>query len=1006
MLQKALVPVIFEGSLDQKTNYKLTAPGKFLTLQNAVRRKTGLLEKRFGFTSLSKSWSDSLIGSTGTLTSAAGIAAYKDRLVLFDSENIYQYSSAAASWTRLRTSAINNITSSDLSANGSFMTQPDICRVGNYVVAVWTEPAATTKTIVYGIYEDVTFIPILTPIAVVTGPGVDHARVVAFGTTKAILGFRNSIDGHFKWVTLDLTAPHTFPGVVDSGIVMDDVQWDLVSYDATQCLAVISTGGGADTHVLAINATTVVSNAALGVNGTISIVSDSVNDRAYIFYINVDLNVIAFKVSTFSGSPTLTIANQVAGFSYSRVAGVCDPSGTVYVFADNGQGLGQLYLNEKQFIDTWKITKWSGVGTPIKTNVITDHKTIKPQTLVSKAFWDGNNAHVYGTFESAGQSTYYIVRHDGHIVSRFAEGTAAGVWKTVTQYSSNENNINAYDALATNLPSVYTDNNNCYVSLLGNALNVAPVFSGVTATGYSTFFANLLAFRFNPNPVICAREFQNSLYVAGGVPKIFDGSYLIEQGFNQAPENVSLTDNGTPVGAALAAGTYVVSVTFEWYDSLGLRHQSSPSAEVSITIAANHQITVTIPINLRMTEYPKPEGLESGGVFIGTRSIIWISAPNAPDVLYRYGDTVTGTYNTLPAVDTTKEILYTTGGILPNDPAPSCTCVHTHKNRLWLGGLVTSQIAYSKQLSQTEAISFSDNNRIAIESEGGDVTAFGSLDDKLIIFKGDRLYYILGEGPLDTGQQNDYPDPIRIPSTIGTIYPNSVVEIPTGLLFKSQKGWMILRRNLTVEYIGSSVEDFNSLTVTSSAIVKTYNEVRFTHSDGSVLVYNMDFGQWMEWTNYTSVGGVSVASGYYHAKSDGTVNKEIIGQYNDNGTTIDLVVETGWFSMARLQGFQRLWEMLLIGDFFNNFHLKLSIAYDFQTSYNQVITKDTTGLANGPILQFRIQPAIQKCESFKLKIETIDDIVGGGGANFKPTELTLAIGRKRGPYKLSTANTI
>lgn len=1009
MLQKTMVPVIFEGALDQKTGDKLSSPGKFLILQNAVRRKTGLLEKRFGFTSLSKTWFNAnSVG--GTISSAVGFVPYRDNLVLLDSSLAYLYSTAQSGWTSVRTSAINNITTSQLSANGPFMTEPDICKVGNYVIAAWVEPSSSTKCLFYAIYEDVTFNVIVPPTSFASGAGVNSPRVAGLGTSTVLIAYRNSGTSKLNWLPIDLTAPHTTPSsTVYSTVNMDDLPWDLVSFDANQCIVSFSYAGGTNTRVMAINAAGVYAgkDSALGVatGGPMTLVSDPTNDRFYLLHIETDLDAFGFVGSTFAISSGLVIGAPVAGFSYSRVTGVADPAtGTIYVFSDNGTGLFQMQYNETQFIDTWKITKWSGAGVMSKTDVIVDHKTIKPQTIVSKAFWDGTYAYVYGTFESGVQSTYYVIRHDGHTVSRFAEGAAGGIWKTVNQYSDFETNTNSYEVGTTSLPSVFKDSNNCYVSTLSNVLDANQVFSGSIGIAYSLLFIDLLAYRFNPNPTICAREFQHSLYIAGGMPKVFDGSYLVEQGFNQTLESITLADGGA--GAGMAAGTYSIALTYEWYDSLGLRHQSSPSAPVTRTIAINHSIIVTIPMILNMSEYPKNEGRTSGGTSIGTRAIIWVSAPNAPDTLYRYGDTVTGTYQTFNPVDTTREILYTTGGIYPNDPAPSCTCLHVHKNRLWLGGLVTSQIAYSKTLSETVAVAFSDNNRIDLESEGGDVTAFGSLDDKLVIFKADRFYYIMGEGPLDSGQQNDYPEPIRIPSTVGTIYPNSVIEIPTGLLFKSQKGWMILRRNLTTEYIGAPVEDFNSLTVTSASIVQTYNEVRFTHSDGSVLVYNLDFGQWMEWTNYTAIGGVSVASGYYHAKSNGTVNREVSGQYNDNGTTIDLVAETSWLSMARLQGFQRLWEMLLIGDFFNNFHLKLSIAYDFQTSYNQVITKDTTGLANGPILQLRIQPAIQKCQAFKLKIETIDDVVGGGGANFKPTALTLAIGRKRGVYKVSTVQTI
>lgn len=1020
-LNRGIVPVIFEGGLDQKTNYKVTAPGKFLLLQNSVRRKTALLEKRWGFTSLSTtSWSSA---TQLTISSGVGLSYLNQNLILFDGKLVHNYQPGQSAWTTGQVFDVcdnNTVSSVDLPANGSFQTQPDICRLGKYILSVWLEPSTvSTQTIWYSVTEDITGSVIVPPTGLVHGT---RPKVAAYANaTKAIIGYING-SSNLAWYVFDSATPHSVPVAgVNTDLVTVSNNWDMCSYDTTRVQVVFGAPNGirfemiSGTGLVAPSSFTYTTGAGVYTDGCVNVVTDSANSKMYVSHSGTvtggDLNCVLHTVgvSTYNYQSTATISLNVGGLLHFNVGGVLDTNSAVRCFYESHHSFSSAPLAGLfSTVSCAKITSPAGVVTIVSENTV--NMTVGgaitgspgPLSMVSKPFYTNGYAYTYTTYESAIVGTYYLLRSDGAIVSRFLEGSASGYWKTIT-LAGTPGTYNS-TSLASGLPNVYADSSGGYATVLGKYL-----VSGIKPdlTGWKFISLSLAIFTTSFSTSVCSRQVQNTLMVAGGIPRLFDGSYVVEQGFNTTPRDLHAAVQ-VLAGGAMSVGTYTVAVTYEWHDSTGNRYQSSPVFSFATTTGGNQTIFINANNQYQMTAYPRL-ATTSGGTVIGGKIVIWISSVNAPDVLYRYAElsNATTSLSASADVDSTQEVLYTTGGILPNDPAPACTCIHVHKNRVWLGGLVTSEIAFSKTLGETESVSFSDNFRIRIEQAGGPVTSLNSLDDKLVIFKKAKLYYIVGEGPADTGANFDYPEPIPIPFQVGTIYPNSIVETPQGLIFKSDRGFHMLMRNLTIQYIGASVEDFNTLTVTSASVSVNYNEARFGHSDGSTLVYNLDFNQWSEFTNYNSVGAVFLPDGnYYHLKSNGVVNEEIVNQYNDNSTTIDMVIETSWLSMAQLQGFQRLWKMLLVGDFFNDFHLKLSIAYDLQNVYTQVKTISSVGLNQTNLLQLRIEPAQQKCESFKLKLETIDDITVGGGANFKPTALTLEIGRKRGAYKLSSTQTV
>src|SRR5690606_15421906 len=86
---------------------------------------------------------------------------------------------------------------------------------------------------------------------------------------------------------------------------------------------------------------------------------------------------------------------------------------------------------------------------------------------------------------------------------------------------------------------------------------------------------------------------------------------------------------------------------------------------------------------------------------------------------------------------TDNEILYTDGGVQPNDLAPSCRFMALGEDRLWLGGLFDGDILQaSKRFVPREPIQFSDHDAFKVRLPF-DNTGIAYLDGALVAFCND-----------------------------------------------------------------------------------------------------------------------------------------------------------------------------------------------------------------------------------------------------------------------------
>jgi hypothetical protein len=996
-LNKTVIPVLFSGGADTRTAEKLVQNGFFPDLQNVVRRKTGQLAKRYGFSAYGKD----IFGSS-SITSGQRLATFRNDLLLVSDSNIYSYSTARNAWSQRGQVITATVASTPVIRTSEKQAMPDMVSYKGITVSVWEDSRGGVRCTVT---DDSTDAPIMAD-QVVSSSG-SRPKVIGVSDTF-IIGYYEA--GDLKCKRISITDPTTLTSATILETSMEDEPWDLAVYDRVGVYVVnVSTA----MQVGYVTAAGIAGSP--GVNGypssvttsyqgsdCVTIVPDVDNQLIYLVYhdtagVHADELVCDAYTSDLNSVTTGTVE---AVTDITNVTAVLQSDSTLTVFYEKTAAAAKDYHVRKNTV-TYSVGTFT-MGTPAV--------FARSVGLAGKAFIADENTYVTVVHESTLQSTYFTIKQDGFIVTKMQPSFASGLTR------------NTGGSLKSGLPRVSEDQDGDFVfpvcvknKLLTETSAIQSSFVGInkqTLTfGSSTYNTDTLG---------------ENLHIAGGVVQIYDGVSPVEHGFHLYPEDISASSALT--AGSVTGGDYLIVALYEWVDGQGQIHRSAGSVEYLLTSAtASKTIDVVVP-TLRLTS--------KTGTRANARVVVYRSLAGQTTVLYRDNDiandpttdSVTVTLTQSDGDLQTQEILYTVGGELDNTPALACTALHKHKGRLFQFGLEDQYaVSYSKQHIFGEGVGFSDGFTRRVDPRGGPVRCGSSLDDKLVIFKDTAIAYQVGDGPLATGAQDDYGDPQFISTDVGCNNPRSIIIVPQGVMFQSQKGIIyLLDRSLNTVPIGMPMDAYKDLTITSAVLNETDDEVRFTTSTGVCLVYNYTYNQWSTFSNYTAADATTFLNKYVHLKSDGTVNQEVVGQYHDNGQTYSRRIEFNWFNLGRYQGFQRIYKWSLLGDFLTHCIARISVAYDYEPVYSQVAYFNTqTGLGTSTfgsdetfgsgevfgstdsnVFQVRSKPRRQKCQSIKLLVEDLDTITTSGGGCFDLVSLEFEVGQKtglyRGSYKKST----
>jgi hypothetical protein len=977
-LSKTKISIPLSAGLETKTDDSQDQLSGLRDLENVIFDTPKKLRKRQGYTLVNNRTLDNT-----SLSSGKFLARFEDELGQFTNTNYYARSESIDRWTNKGRVFSAFPESRTIVRNDKEQKNIDTLSVENINVYSYEDSSGTRVTLIDNINNN-----FLLSNSLVSATG-ERPRISNIQNTIFIF-YIDGTDLKYRKVNVidpeTIVAEQTFANDVDS----TDKKFDIVTIGDKIFVAYQSSDSGG-----VIKAATVDSGD--NISSVITITGESGSDALSVNTDSSSRFILTYsdgtdaKILIYSFTLGVQIVSPTSLETISNVTNMCaiesPTQGTYNIFYEISAASVKNHYIKQNTIDLS-----ASVGTP---SIL-----LRSVGLASKPFIHNNIVYINAIHESTLQSTYFTVDTNANIVSKISPNIGGEL-----------NSENVLTKVASLGDSNY---------LFGSQLKGRSVID--EDEFFSLLGVNQTTLDFDLDKPFQNEELGKNLHIAGGIPMMYDGSSIVEHSFHLFPED--LADGGTSTtGGSLSDGAYQYAAVYAWTDNKGILHRSAPSIGLPITLSggtSTQQQDIEVP-TLRLTqkedvviELYRTEA--AGTIFYKITEVDSpVSNDKTTDIV-----TINDTLSDADLID--NEVLYTTGGVLDNIAAPACSIIESASNRIFLAGLEDgNKIAFSKIRFDGFPVEFNDGLTLQVNSKGGPITALKTMDEKVIIFKESAIFYLSGDGPNNIGQQDTFINPELISSDIGCTNVNSVVLTPQGLMFKSSKGIYLLDRSLNLTYIGANVEAFNDLSITSAIVVPEENQVRFTTLDGDSLVYNYYVGNWATFTNNRALSAINIRFTYYYLRFDGTIYVEAEDSYTDNGSPIEMALESGWISFADIQGFQRVYRMMLLGEFKSPHKIRVRIAYDFNEAFVQEVIIDTadfndntryggyspygTGTpygGNGNVHQMRIDLKRQKCQAIKIRIEEIQHDESNLGEGLQLSNISFEVGQKTGMNKIDT----
>lgn len=1012
MIQKQNIPISFVSGVDTKTDPYQVQIGKMLSLQNSIFTKGGLLQKRNGYGSLA-----SLPSSDFTY-----LSTYSGNLTAIG-PSIQAYSQGSSSW--INKGNFEPLSLSVLPTVRSALNQTQCDSViapNGLVCTVYTEVNNGTASYKYSVQDSNTGQNILNPkvIPVSSGTVTGSPRVFILGGYFIIV-FTNVITAtsHLQYIAVSTANPAiatTNADIASSYVASTTLSWDGVVYGNKLFIAYNTTSGGQSVKItyMTQSLTVVTPHTFAGSIATVMsmCVDQTVPSHPVVYASFYDLpSTTGFVVAVDQNLNALMTPTQIIASGSVPAMTCAAQNGVVTTAYELLNNYSYDSAIPTHFIDKVSVTLPATVttGTVGSTTVLS-----RSVGLASKSFIMNGTEYLLTAYQSALQSSYFMMDFSGNIISRFGYENGGGY-------------------LATGLPQAQIIGTIVKIAYLFKDLisTTAPVLSTSIGTPtviniYSQDGVNLVSIDFS-SATLSVSEIGSNLNISGGMVWAYDGQTINEQGFNVFPDNVEVSESAT--SGSMAAQQYYYSVTYQWTDSQGNIIQSAPSVPVTVTLTSDTSVDVHIP-TLRLS-YKTGVKIMIFRWSVANQIYYQVTSISAPTLNNPATDSITYNDKLADASIVGNSILYTTGGVIEDLPAPAATATTLFDDRLWLIDAEDQNLLwFSKQVIEGTPVEMSDLFTIFVAPSTGAQGSTGNLrclfpmDDKIILWKKDASYYINGTGPDNTGANSQYSQPIFINSTVGCSNQNSIVFMPSGLMFQSDKGIWLLGRDLSTTYIGAPVEEFNQYTVTSAQNIPGANQVRFTLSNGVTLMYDYFYQQWGTFVGVPAVSSTLYQGLHTYISPTGQVAQETPGKYLDNAEPVLLSFTTSWINTAGLQGFQRAYFFYLLGTYLSPHKLYVQVAYDYNSSPSQstVISPNNFSASlpspfgvppapfgsEGNIESWRIFFTKQRCTSFQLTISEIYDPTFGvpAGQGLTMSGLNLIVAVKKGWQTQSAATSI
>ena len=956
--------------------------GTLVTAENAVWSKSGRLEKRLGSSALATG----IVGG-GSVAAVKRLVVRGNELALSDGTNLYSLTSGGwqsrgrhpelgLDWTT-STDAIKGVQAADsvVLANGQ-------------IVEAWVtgDPTTTSTGALYYQIRDLA-----------SGTVIRAPSELAFNNVRPTLRL---VAAGNTWVLISMTSSGALQYTVDNGVATttgnlqtDAIHTAFAALDACVLgtdfvVAYTLAAGGIEVRRYSI-ATTPVLAASAAVAGTASTgiqsisVGGAVGETLYVGFwdttpvsTNPSFFFAAHNPSTMASTVSSTLVEATATGFHGTVSLVRETATTclfVYSFTNNLQLHG--------------VTKNASIT---NAGVITTGQSNFCLRQLTRPFLIGGRFYIVAS-PAIG---FAVVSTSDTLLADVTSGAGSG--------SPSFDPFRQVGKIDVNIGGRWVDG---YVS--------NPSVQSSTVTCLAVPFASTLA---SPNAgvrqgVRCVRALSGAscpadmwrplqlgpeAYLCAGVFTSYDGVDPIGYGWPYPPYIDTGATAASTTGGSMVAGTYQYNVTAERRSAVGVLHRSPAGIQTAVVVAVAGAASVTLGVSAPSLGHDPTIVLR--GQFVFYRSVVGGTIPQRIGVepnhdiivdsqlsspattLDTYADAAIADGETLAS----RPALYIAGGELEDNQPPSCLTGTIHKNRLWLLAGDGRTLWFSKDYTANVGTAPGFHPTQILQFDRA-LSAVGSMDDKLMVFASDTFWFVVGDGPVPTGQNSDY-QVARVQTDVGCTNPRSLVSTPDGLMFLSSRGLYLLTRDLGLAWIGRPVKDQLAAfpNVTSAVLVASRNEVRFTCNDAGgtasiVLVYNYVEKQWTT-ARYT-VGGVYGApiadavlwNGVWtFATPSGFVVTETSSSYLDGAAWVPLTLETAWISATGPLAYQSVRNFAAEGVANTNHDLTVSCGFDNEAAYAQTATfvagSDVTKVSLLEQFEISIGPR-RKCRSIRFKIQ-------------------------------------